>query len=168
APRLARNAAFRTRFVREAYAAAQLVHHNVVQIYDIGTEAGTVFFSMEYVPGDSLSELLRRRGRLEVAEAVGYVFQAARGPKYAHERGRVHRDVKPDTLLLNDQGVIKIADLGLVRCQADAAALDGGPAPGPAQGALTATVTQAQAALGTPAYMAPEQARDAAAVDHRA
>src|SRR5262249_32855718 len=67
-----------TRFIREAYAAAQLVHHNIVQIYDIGEDGGTHFFSMEFVPGSNLAQMVQRDGKLDVAAAVGYVLQGAR------------------------------------------------------------------------------------------
>src|SRR5579871_3707722 len=104
APRLASDAEFVSRFTREAFAAAQLTHHNVVQIHDIGVEhskdAGdTNFFSMEFVEGQTLSKVAAQSGRLDPATAVGYVLQAARGLKFAHEHGMIHRDVKPDNLL---------------------------------------------------------------------
>src|SRR5262249_19572151 len=114
-PSWAKDPVFLARFTREAYAAAQLVHHNVVQIYDIGEEHGTPFFSMEFVPGQNLGEIPRGKGKLDIEEAVGYTLQAARGLKYAHDQGMVHRDVKPDNLMLNDQGIVKVADLGLVK-----------------------------------------------------
>src|SRR5262249_12689366 len=106
---------FLVRFTREAYAAAQLVHHNIVQVYDVGSDQGWHYFSMELVRGRSLGELLREEKRLAADVAAGYVRQAPRGLKYAHEHGMIHRDIKPDNLMLNDQGVIKVADLGLVR-----------------------------------------------------
>jgi hypothetical protein len=162
----AENPRFLARFTREAYAAAQLAHHNVVQIYDIGEQDGVPYFSMEFVSGTDLSRLVKERGRLDVEEAVGYVLQAARGLKFAHDQGMVHRDIKPDNLMLNDLGIVKVADLGLVKTPAAVAAEDaaeeGGPAP------QSANVTAAGVAMGTPAYMAPEQGSDAARVDHRA
>ncbi len=204
-PRWAGDAVFLARFTREAYAAAQLVHHNIVQIYDIGRDRDTPFFSMEFVKGQTLSALVRERGKLDVEEAVGYVLQAARGLQFAHDQGMVHRDVKPDNLMLNEHGVVKVADLGLVKTPGMA-----DPEPGPArppsspslpeatdpvrpltlpsppsvggegrvrgpdrpgsQGALASlpSVTQVGTAVGTPAYMAPEQGRNASGVDHRA
>lgn len=168
----ARNPGFLARFTREAYAAAQLVHHNVVQIYDIGADRDTHFFSMEYVKGESLVDLLRRDGKLDAEVAVGYVLQAARGLKFGHDMGMVHRDVKPDNLLINDQGIVKVADLGLVKIpltpdsEEEALAAEAARDPGSAAGSHMAT--RVGVAVGTPTYMSPEQARDAAHVDARA
>ena len=113
--RWASDPAFLVRFTREAHAAARLVHHNLVQVYDFGIEKGVPYFSMEFVKGRTLAALVKEQGKLDVKEAVGYVLQAARGLAYAHSQGMVHRDVKPDNLLLNNFGVIKVADLGLVK-----------------------------------------------------
>jgi eukaryotic-like serine/threonine-protein kinase len=180
-PEWARNPTFVSRFVREAYAAAQLSHHNVVQIYDFGEDKGTNFFSMEFVPGRSLNDLVREHGKLDPEVAVGYILQAARGLKFAHDRGMIHRDVKPDNLMVSDLGIVKVADLGLVKTPASVAAelasapigKDGRPqTPASGQSRIaaiaSAEVTAVDVAMGTPAYMAPEQARDAASVDVRA
>ncbi|WP_439624403.1 serine/threonine-protein kinase [Gemmata sp.] len=159
---------FVARFTREAYASAQLSHPNIVQIHDIGEANGTRFFSMEYVRGRSLADVVKTQGKLDSETAVKYVLQAARGLKHAHDRGMIHRDVKPDNLLLGEQGLVKVADLGLVKTPAterDDDRLDGGGPGGPA---APLEMTGARIALGTPAYMSPEQCRDAAAVDHRA
>ena len=164
-PQWANDPTFMARFTREAFAAAQLVHHNIVQIYDIGSDRGVHYFSMEYVEGQALGDLLRKQGPLRPEVAVGYVLQAARGLKYGHDRGMVHRDVKPDNLLLNDQGVVKVADLGLVKTPG-AEEPDGQPVAVPA--GEDVHLTRAHTAVGTPAYMAPEQARDSAHVDGRA
>jgi hypothetical protein len=165
-PEWADNPRFLTRFTREAYAAAQLVHHNIVQIYDIGEDSGTHFFSMEFVPGTNLSHLLQEGAKPDIETVVGYILQAARGLKFAHDQGMVHRDIKPDNLMLNEQGIVKVADLGLVKTPGAAAAEDaaeeGGPAP------QEANVTAAGVAMGTPAFMAPEQGMNAAGVDQRA
>ena len=95
-PQWASNATFVARFTREAYAAAQLTHHNVVQIYDFGQDKGTTYFSMEFVQGQTLGSLLREKRRLDVEEAAGYVLQAARGLKCAHDQSMIHRDIKPE------------------------------------------------------------------------
>ena len=159
---------FVARFTREAFAAALLNHPNVVQIYDIGEHGGVRYFSMEYVPGRTLAEHLKSEGKLDGETAVGYVLQAARGLEHAHERGMIHRDVKPDNLLLDDQGRVKVADLGLVKTPESAGGLDQPTDTHPRLAAAPANVTGMRIALGTPAYMAPEQCRDAATVDHRA
>ncbi|MCC6581308.1 MAG: protein kinase [Phycisphaeraceae bacterium] len=181
----AQDPVFLSRFTREAYAAAQLVHHNVVQIYDIGEDRSTPYFSMEFVAGQSLQHLLEDKGKLDPEEAAGYILQAARGLLFAHEHGMIHRDIKPDNLMLNDHGVVKVADLGLVktpasveieeRAEADKPALAPNPVAEPkvyipraTKLSTTAGVTIADIAMGTPAYMAPEQARDARGVDVRA
>lgn len=164
---------FVARFTREAYAAALLNHPNVVQIYDIGETNGTRFFSMEYVPGRTLADMVRLDGKVDAETAVGYILQAARGLQHAHERGLIHRDVKPDNLLLTEQGVVKVADLGLVKTPG-AAPVRAGRRPldetdsGSGLAYLAPNMTGHRIALGTPAYMAPEQCRDASVVDHRA
>lgn len=170
--------AFIARFMREAYAAAQLTHHNVVQIYDLGAERETNFFSMELVNGQTLAQVVAQRGPIEPRVAVGYILQAARGLQFAHNQGMVHRDVKPANLMLNDQGIVKVADLGLVKApqladdletELTSGAAGGGTVSGSSSlSAAAASVTLANTAMGTPAYMAPEQADNASAVDHRA
>ena len=131
---------FRKRFVREARLAARLSHPNVVSVYDAGEDDGRPYIVMEYVEGENLAEVLSRRGRLPPEEARGLALQAARGLAHAHEAGLVHRDVKPQNLILRADGVLKIADFGIARA-AEATAL-----------------TQAGTVLGTAAYLAPEQA----------
>ncbi|QDT13143.1 Serine/threonine-protein kinase PknB [Planctomycetes bacterium K23_9] len=165
--RLANNPASLARFTREAYAAAQLTHHNVVQIYDFGEDNGRHFFSMEWVRGGPLSDLIRNKGAIEPKRAAGYALQAARGLQFAHQNGMVHRDVKPANLLLSDDGVVKVADLGLVKIpdQIDPETEIGAVTSGMQSGTQ---VTMMGTAVGTPAYMAPEQGIDAASVDHRA
>lgn len=161
---------FVARFVREAYAAALLNHPNVVQIYDIGEAQSLRYFSMEYVVGSSLSEVIKKKGKLDPTVAVGYIVQAAKGLKHAHDRGIIHRDIKPDNLLLEEHGMVKVADLGLVKTP-DLSAyqdrLSDNDSPSGLH-AIPTDMTGCRMALGTPAYMAPEQCRDAATVDHRA
>jgi eukaryotic-like serine/threonine-protein kinase len=164
---------FVSRFVREAYAAAQLTHHNVVQIYELGLEQQINYFSMEFVDGKSLGDQLKKRGRIPATEAVGYVIQAARGLKFAHDRGMVHRDIKPDNLMLNNEGIVKVADLGLVKTRGMTAKEDAVPEDGPMEKSGSALsslpdVTRVGSAMGSPSYIAPEQCRDATTVDGRA
>jgi eukaryotic-like serine/threonine-protein kinase len=173
APRLAINPQFVSRFTREAFAAAQLTHHNVVQIHDIGVErrdgTDTNYFAMEYVEGRTLAGVVKETGQLDPEAAVGYVLQAARGLKFAHDHGLIHRDIKPDNLLLNDEGIVKVADLGLVKRLGTAESNSSGNGHEAAHGnGKSVAQTQPSVAMGTPAYMPPEQARDASGVDARA
>ena len=165
------NPRFVARFTREAYAAAQLIHHNVVQVYDLDEDQGINFFSMEFVRGESLAKLLEREGQLQPKRAVGFILQAARGLQFVHNHGMVHRDVKPANLLLNELGVVKVADLGLVKTpqllEEEDVSFDEAASRSKLADA-SASVTLANASMGTPAYMAPEQSQDAAHVDHRA
>jgi hypothetical protein len=168
AKRWASDPVFVARFTREAFAAAQLRHPNIVHIHDIGDSDGGRFFSMEYVPGRSLADVVRKRGKLDPETAVGYILQAARGLKHAHDRGMIHRDVKPENLLLDDDGLVKVADLGLVKTATLSATEDAPIGTRSGLGSLPANMTGVKIALGTPAYMSPEQCRDATTVDHRA
>ncbi|MBC8106406.1 MAG: serine/threonine protein kinase [Anaerolineae bacterium] len=165
APNLANDPQFVARFTREAYAAAQLSHHNVVQIHDIGAQSDLHFFSMEFVEGRTLARLVDEHGKVDAEQAVGLVLQAARGLKYAHDHGLIHRDIKPENLMLNESGIVKVADLGLVKRrginETSITGVPGGDAGSPDK-------TQANMSMGTPAYMSPEQATDAAQVDQRA
>ncbi|MBX7246852.1 MAG: protein kinase [Candidatus Sumerlaeaceae bacterium] len=166
---LASNPEFLARFTREALSAAQMTHHNIIQVYDVGSDGDVHYISMEFVRGDNLGNMVRKEGRLTADDAAGYVLQAARGLKYAHERGIIHRDIKPDNLMVNEHGIVKIADMGLAKMRGEAEAqrtrtADDMNILNKARGDLT----MHNVAMGTPAYMPPEQGRDATSVDHRA
>jgi serine/threonine-protein kinase len=141
AENLARDEELRARFLREARLSARLAHPNVVRVYDCGEDGGRPFIAMEYVDGETLSELLARRGPLPAGEVVELGAQACRGLDAAHEAGLVHRDVKPHNLLLRSDGVLKLGDFGI------------------ALGVEGTRLTTAGTVLGTAAYLAPEQAR---------
>ena len=172
----ARNAPFVARFTREAYAAAQLRHENLAQIVDFGESRGTTYFCTEHIEGQNLGELISQKRRLGAEVAASYVLQAARGLRDAHDQSMIHRDIKPENLWLDPQGLVKVADLGLVNSPELAEvseavrtgkALAQGPGSsdmGSGQGSITAT----DAPIGTPGFMAPEQARDPGRVDARA
>ena len=128
------------RFRREARAVAQLAHPNIVTVIDRGEQEGRQFIVFEYIDGENLKEL-SNRGPLEVREAVRLTLQVARALSFAHERGLVHRDVKPQNVLLNEDGQAKVTDFGIAR------SLD------------VHGVTQTGTVLGTSDYIAPEQAR---------
>lgn len=159
---------FIARFIREAYAAAQLTHHNIVQIHDIGQQKRTHFFSMELVEGQTLASLVAEQGPIDPEETVNYVLQAARGLKFAHDHGMIHRDVKPENLMLNRQGLVKVADLGLVKTAGAKRPEGSGAAPSGSDRWRDVDMTQLNTSMGTPAYMPPEQAADAHNVDLRA
>jgi hypothetical protein len=130
----------RARFHAEAEAVARLRHPNVVQIYEVGTHDGRPFFSLEFCPGGNLAGRLRG-GPLPAREAAGIVETLARAVQYAHAQGIIHRDLNPANVLLTEDGQVKITDFGLAK------QLQGG-----------AGQTRTGAVLGTPSYMAPEQA----------
>ncbi|RKY24771.1 MAG: hypothetical protein DRP79_07315, partial [Planctomycetota bacterium] len=147
---LASNRSFTTMFINEARAAARLSHPNVVLAYDVGKDQDKFFFAMEYVPGGSVQELLAKEKQLPVDRAVRFVIEAAKGLEYAERRGIVHRDIKPDNLMITDDGGIKICDLGLAK-----------------RYGVAEQSTGREGICGSPHYIAPEQARGKQ-VDHRA
>jgi serine/threonine-protein kinase len=147
---LASHPAFVQRFKREAQMMAKLDHPNILRCYDVRQELGHHFLAMEFVEGGSVEQWLKKFGKFTVGDALHIILAVARGLEHAHEQGLVHRDIKPDNILLTKKGVIKVADLGLAKARDE----DLG---------LTKTGTGA----GTPLYMAPEQARDAKHVDSR-
>jgi len=142
----AEDADFVARFGREARAAARLNDPGVVAVYDQGEDAGCVFLVMEYVPGETLRDLLNRQGRLSAAEALETIDPVLAALASAHAAGIVHRDVKPENVLLADDGRVRVVDFGLARAFASAA------------GAGATTRTQG-VILGTMAYLSPEQAK---------
>jgi eukaryotic-like serine/threonine-protein kinase len=170
-PVFATNPSFVARFTREALAVAQLNHHNVIQVIDVGVYNETHYISMEFVRGSDLGNMTKSEGRLTVEDAVGYVLQAARGLLYSHTRGIIHRDIKPDNIMVNEHGVVKVADLGLAKIQGHQDEERIGLAYGGAEELkkqARGDLTGQSAAMGTPSYMAPEQGQDAGNVDHRA
>jgi serine/threonine protein kinase len=140
------------RFRREIDILSRLDHPNVVRAYDVLHTRTQVYLVLEYIHGCDLGQLVRDRGPLPVPEAVGYAVQAARGLAYAHRCDIIHRDLKPANLLLAQDGVVKLLDLGLARILAHE--VDSEPA-------------QKGTCLGTPEFMAPEQAEDASQADAR-
>jgi hypothetical protein len=160
------------RFRREVKNAARLTHPNIVAAYDAEQAGDLHFLVMEFVEGTSLDRLVAKQGRLPVGQACDYVRQAAVGLQHAFERGMVHRDIKPANLMRTPDGRIKILDFGLARfaretapaIAAPAAPADRAAGAGSPASALTAVGT----VMGTPDYMAPEQATDPHGADIRA
>jgi serine/threonine protein kinase len=166
-PRLLRNPEAVERFHREAKAAARLTHPNIVAAHDADQAGGCHFLVMEFVEGQSLAAAVAGRGPLGVAEACGYARQAAAGLQHAFENGMVHRDIKPQNLMLTPQGRVKVLDFGLAHVVGDPDPV--APAhPGDTSEAIPAAgLTRASTVLGTPDYMAPEQVADPRRVDIR-
>src|SRR5215471_9427809 len=129
------------RFRREARAVAKLSHPNIVTVIDRGDDGGRQYIVFEYVEGENLKELVLRSGRLSVQNALALALAVANGLAFAHDHGLVHRDVKPQNVLLNREGEVKVTDFGIAR----SLHMDHG-------------VTQTGTVLGTGEYLAPEQA----------
>lgn len=137
----AADASFLSLFEQEARAAAGLAHPNIATVFDSGSDAGKHFMVLEYVPGQDLKTLIQQRSPLPVSEAVGYAQQLLSGLGAAHAAGMVHRDIKPQNLLITPEGKLKILDFGIAR------ALGG------------ASFTRPGEVLGSVHYLSPEQAR---------
>jgi tRNA A-37 threonylcarbamoyl transferase component Bud32 len=150
--RLIDNPASLARFHQEVEAAAQLSHPNIVAAHDAEQAGELHLLVMEYVEGQSLAQVLERKGPLPILHACKFAWQAAKGLQHAHDKKMVHRDIKPQNLMLTPQGVVKILDFGLARL-----------AERPREGALT----MESVTMGTPEYIAPEQATDARQADIR-
>jgi serine/threonine protein kinase len=141
----------RERFAREARSVAALKHNHIVTIYDIGEDQNRPFIAMEFLDGETLAEMIRRRAQLTLPRKLQLIGELCAGLGYAHRNGIVHRDVKPANLMITAEGTLKILDFGLARVTAE----------------LTSTgLTRHGALMGTPFYMSPEQI-DGTPVDHR-
>ncbi len=150
-PGIADSADFSMRFLRESHAMAQVSHPNVVAIYDAGEANGLMYMALELVPGGDLQRLLKRRGRLTVDDALGFLIGCTKGLDAIHQAGLVHRDIKPGNIFLDKDGTPKMGDLGLARS---------------ADGEDRMTMTGNS--WGTPSYMSPEQVKGVADLDIRA
>jgi len=141
APHLTWEEEFVERFLREARSAARLRHPNIVTIYDVGRDRGWYYFSMDYVEGKTVAQLIKERGRTSIQDALQILRPLASALDYAHEQGLVHRDIKPSNVVVGDDGHVTLMDFGIARAS------------------QTTRLTRSGAVMGTPEYMAPEQAR---------
>ncbi|HEY5087093.1 MAG TPA: protein kinase [Gemmatimonadaceae bacterium] len=128
------------RFKTEIRLARRISHRNVVRTHDLGERDGAYYVTMEYVEGITVRDLIDMRGHLSVASTLGIAQQLAASLEVAHDQGVIHRDIKPQNMLLDPDGVLKVMDFGIARLAQH-----------------TSTLTQAGMVIGTPAYMAPEQ-----------
>jgi serine/threonine protein kinase len=147
---LTHDTAFVERFKREVRATGSLSHPNIINIYDAGIENGVFYLAMEFVDGETLNQRLRREGRLTEALGLHIGREVAKGLEHAHSRGILHRDVKPENIMLAKSGGVKLADLGLAKFNED-----------------SQRITAEGIAVGTPHYISPEQARALKETDHR-
>ncbi|MCI0641049.1 MAG: serine/threonine protein kinase [Gemmataceae bacterium] len=147
---LAAKPGFIERFLREARVMAKLDHPHILRCYDVDVAGGYHYLAMEYVDGGSADDLLREHGKLSLGDALHIALKTAVALQHAHDQGLVHRDIKPDNILLTKKGVVKVADLGLAKATDD-----------------DMTLTKTGTGAGTPLFMAPEQARDVKHVDGR-
>jgi serine/threonine-protein kinase len=137
---LTHDESFVTRFRREARSSASLSHPNVVAVFDQGEDDGHIFLAMEYVPGQTLRDVMREEGLLSPRAALDVLDPVLQALAEAHTKGLIHRDVKPENVIINDNGTVKVADFGLARA------------------VTSQTVTSTQGVLlGTVAYLSPEQ-----------
>ena len=143
-PSLAVDASFVERFIREAKSVARLAHPNVVQVFDQGNDGSYVYLAMEYVAGCTLRDVLRERGALQPRAALDILEPVLAALGAAHRAGFVHRDMKPENVLIGDDGRVKVADFGLVR-------------------AVDTVTNTTGTVLGTVSYLAPEQIEDGTA-----
>jgi eukaryotic-like serine/threonine-protein kinase len=143
-PHMANNGVLLRRFEQEFRAASRLDHPNIVRAIDYGDTGRSPYLVMEYVEGESLGQKLEREGRMPEAEAIRLIAQVAQGLHRAHKEGLIHRDVKPDNILVTPDGQAKLADLGLVK-----------------EVETDLNLTRTNRGLGTPHFMAPEQFRNA-------
>ena len=145
---LKNDADFVKRFNIEAQAAASLTHHNIVSVFDVGTDNGLHYIVMEYVEGQTLKEYIDEKHELPWREAVEIAMQICKGLEVAHKNSIVHRDIKPHNIMRTNEGVIKVTDFGIARANAQE------------------TMTAEDSAIGSVHYISPEQARGGY-VDHR-
>ena len=146
------------RFLREIKLAARLQHPHILTVLDSGETAGRLWFTMPFVEGESLRDRLRRERQLPVEDALRIAREAAQGLQYAHNHGVIHRDVKPENLMLTDDGNTLVADFGIAK---------GLQADGQAGGQADPGLTETGVVVGTPVYMSPEQAAGDKGLDAR-
>lgn len=141
--RLVHDKEFIERFLQEAKAAGRLNHPNIIQVIDVGMSDGTYFFSMEFVDGPTLGRILKEKKTIPVGESLDIVMAAGEALNYAHKSELIHRDVKPDNIMVNSEDQVKLADLGLARNPNEE---------------MVDLVDGKKIVWGTPSYMSPEQA----------
>jgi serine/threonine-protein kinase len=147
---LAKDESFVQRFYREARIMAKLDHPNILRCFSVGEENGFHYLAMEFIDGASMQSWIKRLGKLSLGDALHVILACAEGLQHAHEQNMIHRDIKPDNIMVTNKGVVKVADMGLAKALTD-----------------DLNLSRTGTGAGTPYYMSPEQARDAKHVDGR-
>ena len=140
---------FRKRFLLEARIAGKLSHPNLIQVFDIGYDQNRYYFSMEYVPGNTIDEMIYIDEGISLDQAIDIALQTLDALRYIWDRNLVHRDIKPSNIIINSRGIAKLGDFGFVKSQVDA------------------ELGSEDCVLGTPDYMSPEQAMGKESLDYR-
>ena len=158
-PQVADKSGFRERFEREAQLIASLEHRNIVAVYDFGETGNLTYLVMQYVGGGTLRDLLRREGRIEPQRAIQYAVQMSRALHHAHQRGIVHRDVKPQNMLISasDPNEILLSDFGIAKLFDSGSSQETLLASAPSNVSNDLSLTSVDQMVGTAEYMAPEQ-----------
>ena len=141
-PNLTNDPAFLAKFQQEARSIAKMAHPNIVTVHDVGNDGATFYIVMEMISGSDLKRLIKQRGALPLDKALDYAIQICAGLGFAHRSRLVHADVKPQNILINREGVVKVTDFGIAQAYTD-----------------TMPQTRSQVVWGSPHYFAPEQAR---------
>ena len=141
-PSLTKDPAFLAKFQQEARSVAKMSHANIITVHDVGNDAATHYIVMEMVEGQDLKKLIKTRGALPYEQAIDYAIQICAGLGFAHRSHLVHADVKPQNLLINSDGIVKVTDFGIAQAYTD-----------------TMPPTRSEVVWGSPHYFAPEQAR---------
>jgi len=152
-PNLAKDRSYVARFLREARAVAKLNHKHIIQGIDVGESGGHYYFAMEFVDGPTLQEIIRSKGPVPEERALKIAGEVAQALSHAHKHKLIHRDVKPDNIMINSKGDAKLCDLGLAKFQAS--------------GTSAASREGEGLVFGTPHYISPEQAKGESTVDIR-
>ncbi|MDA1212006.1 MAG: serine/threonine-protein kinase, partial [Planctomycetota bacterium] len=150
AKQFAKKPDFVQRFYREARSMAKLDHPHIVRCYSVGEAIGVHYVAIEFIDGLSMQKWMDKLGQLSVGDALHCTIVGAEALQHAHELGLIHRDIKPDNMLVTSNGILKVADMGLAKAMDE-----------------DVSMTQSGTGMGTPLYMAPEQARNAKHVDLR-
>ena len=140
-PEFNRDAEFVSRFQREAEAASKMIHHNIVNLLDVGMDGDNRYLIMEYVRGKTLKEVIQEKGRISAPTAVQIAIRILSALQHAHQNGIIHRDIKPQNILMNADGHVKVADFGIARM------------------ANSSTLTRGDSVMGSVHYFSPEQAQ---------